>query len=85
MIPSSETAGDIRKVRLKGELADLRFKPLSPREVSVVALVGRAKVNKDIAFELGLTVGTVKVYLCRIFRKTGVTSRTELALWYRDR
>ena len=53
---------------------------LSFREKQVVRLVQQAKSNKEIAFELCLTVGTVKEYLYRIFRKLRVANRTELAL-----
>jgi len=44
-------------------------------------LVKQAKSNKEIAFELSLTVGSVKEYMYRLFRKLGVKNRTELALW----
>jgi DNA-binding NarL/FixJ family response regulator len=47
-----------------------------------VGKVAQAKLNKEIAYELNLTVGTIKEYLNRIFRKTRVINRTELALWY---
>lgn len=53
---------------------------LSTRERSIVALVQRGLRNKEIAAELGLTEGTVKVHLHRIFEKLRVTSRTELIL-----
>ena len=53
---------------------------LSFRERQIVALVGEAKANKEIAYSLCLTEGTVKEYLYHIFRKLNVTSRTELAL-----
>ncbi len=60
-------------------------KPLNPklsfRERQVVHLVSQAKLNKEIAFELHLTEGTIKEYLNRIFRKLGLTNRTELAVW----
>ena len=60
-------------------------KPLNPklsfRERQVVNLVSQAKLNKEIAFELHLTEGTIKEYLNRIFRKLGMTNRTELAVW----
>jgi DNA-binding NarL/FixJ family response regulator len=59
--------------------------PLSLRERQVVELVQRAKSNKEIASELSLTVGSVKEYLHRIFRKLGVRNRTELALWKPNR
>jgi DNA-binding NarL/FixJ family response regulator len=45
-----------------------------------VALIRQAKTNKEIAYDLCLTEGTVKEYLHRIFRKLAVTNRTELAL-----
>ena len=54
---------------------------LSFREKQVVNLVCKGKQNKQIAFELHLTEGTVKEYLNRIFRKVGSASRTELAIW----
>lgn len=60
---------------------DYAGKPLSPRERQIVALVRQAKANKQIAWELHLTEGTVKEYLCTIFKKVGVQNRTELALW----
>ena len=60
-------------------------KPLNPalsfREKQVVNLVCQAKLNKEIAYELHLTEGTIKEYLNRIFRKVGATNRTELAVW----
>lgn len=54
---------------------------LTFREKQVVHLVCRAKLNKQIAYELHLTEGTIKEYLNRIFRKVGVGNRTELAVW----
>ncbi len=54
---------------------------LSFRERQVVHLICQAKLNKEIAYELHLTEGTVKEYLNRIFRKVGATNRTELAIW----
>ena len=62
-----------------------RKKPLNPqlsfREKQVANLVSHAKLNKEIAFELHLTEGTIKEYLHRIFRKIGAANRTELAIW----
>jgi DNA-binding NarL/FixJ family response regulator len=53
---------------------------LSFRERQIVALIAEAKANKEIAYDLCLSEGTVKEYLYHIFRKLNVTSRTELAL-----
>jgi DNA-binding CsgD family transcriptional regulator len=54
---------------------------LSFREKQVIDLISQAKLNKEIAHELHLTEGTIKEYLNRIFRKLGITNRTELAIW----
>jgi DNA-binding NarL/FixJ family response regulator len=54
---------------------------LSFRENQIVALVCQAKLNKEIAYELHLSEGTIKEYMNRIFRKLDVKSRTELAVW----
>jgi two-component system nitrate/nitrite response regulator NarP len=40
--------------------------------------------NRNVASELGITEGTVKVYLHRIYEKLGVSNRTELAIYARD-
>ncbi len=57
---------------------------LTKREREIAALVGAGKSNKEIATELNLSTGTVKVYLSvRIFPAIGVTSRVGVALWAR--
>ena len=53
---------------------------LSFRENQIVNLICQAKQNKEIAYELHLSEGTIKEYLNRIFRKLDVKSRTELAI-----
>jgi two-component system nitrate/nitrite response regulator NarP len=53
---------------------------LTPRERDLVDLVRRGMRNREIAEELGVTEGTVKVYLHALFDKLGVDNRTELAM-----
>ena len=57
---------------------------LSKREKAIAGLVARGLRNREIASELGMTEGTVKVYLHRIYEKLGVSSRTELAIFSKD-
>lgn len=57
---------------------------LSARERQISHLVAQGKRNRDIAAELGITEGTVKVRLHKIYDKLGVGSRTELAILARD-
>jgi DNA-binding NarL/FixJ family response regulator len=54
---------------------------LTLREKQVIALVAKARQNKEIAYELRLSEGTVKQYLSRIFRKLETANRTQLAVW----
>ena len=56
------------------------FTRLAPRDRRLVGLVARGLRNREIAEELGVTEGTVKVYLHSIFEKLGVSTRTELAV-----
>jgi two-component system nitrate/nitrite response regulator NarL len=57
---------------------------LSPREKELVALVREGLRNRDIATRLGVTEGTVKVYLHAIYEKLGIANRTELAMKAED-
>jgi len=54
---------------------------LSFREKQIIDLICQAKLNKEIAYELHLTEGTIKEYLNRLFRKLQISNRTELAVW----
>ena len=57
---------------------------LTPRERAVARLVAQGSRNRDIAADLGITEGTVKVYLHKIYEKVGAANRTELALLARE-
>jgi two-component system NarL family response regulator len=50
---------------------------LTPREMAALRLVVRGKANKEIAHELFISEGTVKIHLTHLFQKMAVTSRTE--------
>jgi DNA-binding NarL/FixJ family response regulator len=53
---------------------------LSEREVEILALVARGSSNAQIARALWVSDQTVKFHLSRIYKKLGVSSRTE-AVW----
>lgn len=58
---------------------------LTPRQMQVCELLSQGMTNKQIADRLGLTPGTVKVFISRdIFVRLGLTSRLAVALWYRS-
>jgi Response regulator containing a CheY-like receiver domain and an HTH DNA-binding domain len=51
---------------------------LTPREQSVLDLVAKGLMNKEIARDLKTSVRNVEKYVSRLFTKTGTNSRTEL-------
>ena len=53
---------------------------LTSREQQVLELVEQGFKNREIALELGIRPGTVKIHLKHIFEKTGVRGRYGLAL-----
>ena len=60
---------------------------ITEREFEVIKLIRRGMTNKEIGFELGISVNTVNNHIANIFQKTGVRSRIDLlnvleeALW----
>jgi DNA-binding NarL/FixJ family response regulator len=74
---------------IEAELAGTRTAPepedtaaalarLSGAERRVAVLAARGHTNKEISQKLVVTVSTVEQHLTRIFRKLGVTTRTQL-------
>ena len=71
--------------RKAGEISDVPApegpdeQALAPRLVAVHALLRVGKSNKEIAYELDLSEGTVKNYMSEIFRQLKVVNRTQAA------
>ena len=53
---------------------------LTPREMDVLRLLASGASNKQIASQLFLSEGTIRVYLTNIYSKLGVQSRTQAIL-----
>lgn len=62
------------------QVAQKPFPELTDRERAVLELVADGKGNAAIAWELGLSVKTVRNYLSRIFAKLRLVDRTEAAV-----
>lgn len=59
-----------------GEIQDA----LTDREREVLIMVARGHSNREIASQLGIGDGTIKVHVSRILNKLGLHSRTQAAL-----
>ena len=60
--------------------ATSRLAQLTPRETDVLRRAAEGRTNLQVARELGVTVHAVKFHLASVFRKLGVTNRTEAAV-----
>ncbi len=85
---SDAAAGDGDAARQAAAVADdpaMRMARLTDREFQILGCLARGASNKGIARELGITDTTVKVHLRMIFKKLGVTNRTQAAFFARER
>lgn len=55
-------------------------KPLSARETEVLTMASTGLRNAEIADRLCISIHAVKFHLATIYRKLGVTNRTEAAV-----
>ena len=55
---------------------------LTPRELEVLELVAFGRTNAEAAQTLHLSVHAIKFHLAGIYRRLGVTNRTEAAVAY---
>ena len=64
------------------EAADIarRMATLTPQQVRVLMMLSEGLLNKQIAYELGVSEATVKAHVSAILQKLGVESRTQAVI-----
>ena len=71
-----ETPSEIRKA--KRDIA--RLKTLTPQQTRVLGMIGEGLLNKQIAYELGVSEATIKAHVSAILLKLNVDSRTQAVI-----
>ena len=64
------------------ELPAERIAALTPQQLRVLTMVSSGLYNKQIADELNVTDATVRAHVPEIFRKLGVTNRTQAVILF---
>jgi DNA-binding NarL/FixJ family response regulator len=64
------------------EIAELmtRMATLTPQQVRVLMMLSEGLLNKQIAYQLGVSEATVKAHVSAILQKLGVESRTQAVI-----
>jgi len=66
--------------KMQADLKDLQNCRLTPQQHRVMALVSCGKSNKEIARDLNIREGTVKVHVSAAYRSLGVRNRVEASV-----
>jgi len=69
------TGSDAETANLMSRLASL-----TPQQVRVLMMLSEGLLNKQIAYELGVSEATVKAHVSAILQKLGVESRTQAVI-----
>lgn len=60
--------------------AAARIATLTPQQFRVMTMLAEGKLNKQMAWEVGVSEATIKAHMTAIMRKLGVNNRTQVAL-----
>ena len=77
--PATNASADNDKTELAARVASL-----TPAQQRVLAGLSDGLLNKQIAYDMGISIATVKAHMTAIFRKLGANNRTQALLIYKD-
>jgi len=71
-----------RDSKLAADEADIarRVRELTPHQFRVLMMLADGLLNKQIAYELGVSEATVKAHMTSVMKKLGVSNRTQAVL-----
>jgi len=72
--------GNPAELRPDEAAAAARIATLTPQQFRVMTMIAEGLLNKQIAYDLGVSEATVKAHMTAIMRKLGVNNRTQVAL-----
>lgn len=64
----------------ESEPIEQRIATLTPSQLKILIGLQQGRLNKQIAFDLGVTEATIKAHLTGVFRKLGVQNRTQAVI-----
>ena len=76
----AQAAGLQAPIFYKHEPVAARVRELTPQQFRVLSMLGAGLLNKQIAYELGVSEATVKAHMTAILRKLGASNRTQAVL-----
>jgi len=62
------------------EPMEARIASLTPSQLKILVGLQQGRLNKQIAFDLGVTEAKIKAHLTNVFRKLGVQNRTQAVI-----
>ncbi|NPA39314.1 MAG: response regulator transcription factor [Thermodesulfobacteria bacterium] len=69
----------------EGSIARIQENTLTERERQIIERICRGMSNKEIAYELNISIQTVKTHIYKIFQKLNVSSRAQLISLFLDK
>lgn len=80
---SAVLAGDTWAPEIDDDAEDVmegRIASLTPAQLKILVGLQQGRLNKQIAYDLGVTEATIKAHLTGVFRKLGVQNRTQAVI-----
>ncbi|HEY0180461.1 MAG TPA: response regulator transcription factor [Dokdonella sp.] len=78
-VPASARIANVALKPAEARVAQ-QIAELTPQQFRVLNMIAEGSLNKQIAYELGVSEATVKAHMTAIMRKLGVSNRTQVAL-----